>query len=109
MHNFVIGGTDDIEKQTSRGQFILDFFLVIAGFSSSEALVIFKLKVFNSFMLDFVMGGTDGIEIQSMRDQILLNFLVIAGFSSSEALVILQIKVYNSLMQILLSGILICF
>ena len=63
--------------------------------------MIFRLKVFSSFMRDFVIGDTDGIEIQTMQDQ---NFLVIAGFPSSEALVILRITVYNSLMQILLSG-----
>ena len=38
---------------------------VLGGFLSSEALVIFKLKV---FILDFVIRGTNGIEIQTMRD-----------------------------------------
>ena len=34
---------------------------VLGRFLSTEALVIFKLKVFNSFMLDFVIRGTNGI------------------------------------------------
>ena len=46
MRDFVIGDTDGIEIQTMQDQ----NFLVIAGFPSSDALVILRITVYNSLL-----------------------------------------------------------